>query len=573
MAEVAGVQVRHQVRNRPSALLLSWLLLLLPLLLAPRSLFASPSGDLSAWLKAQDATLGSAAGTIVIDHPGRIEAPLTLGAGHNLSVLAPLDWAATIRLSGSNAVQCASAAPITAHLAPFLMPGKVGMLLLAESVAHVRVSGCSVTSATSALLLAGYPVSDVDLTGNTLTGVMLLFVDGAPGSSQRLTLSKNVVTSTKPFSTYAGVQLNFAKFVTVTGNTFTNLLHGAMWWGGDSGAPGATLQQVTGAGSMTFIGNQCKNIGGACIWGSMGSDIVIRDNSADGCGDVCFDTEGGLRTQIVDNTALNCQNGCAAIFFFTDQTTISGNHFRAQAPGGGLIFIKNSSQDPSRHDHISMTNNELRCEPTPCRAVYQEAAGGMDFVGNEVRNGVWLPVGYAREVKIANNHLVYDQPLTGVSAAILAPSVIGGTALEVTGNRIESNAPQAPGTACIAASWSDFNATDTHLIAGNTCAGTNPFSLGLSVLSAGQNPGLVGVWILSANHFGSGSIQHLAKTPNERYFDLGQCGSTGCQVNQQAVNAVRALQGCSGGAPAAKSGTIPVCLGGVRGWGLVPLPR
>ena len=572
MAGVAVPIAAHD-HTRSSELLLAPALFLLALFLAPHALFASPSGDLSAWLKAQDDSLGSASGTIVIDHPGRIEAPLTLGAGHNLLIKAPVNWNATVRLAGSNSIQCAASAPITAHLPGFALLQPVGMLLLAEGVGHIRVTGCSVSSVSPSVLLAGYPVSDLDLTGNILSGLMLLAVNGAPGSSQRLTLSKNVVTSAKPGGTYPGIQLNNAKTVTVTGNSFTNLLHGAMWWGGDSGAPGATLQGVTATGSMSFISNQCKNIGGACIWGSMGYDILMRGNTADGCGDVCFDTEGGLRTQIIDNTALNCNNGCAAVFFFTDQTIISGNHFRAQAPGGGLIFIKNSSQDPSRHDHMSITNNELRCEPNPCRAVYQEAAGGIQFVANEVTNGVWLPVGYGRAVTIANNHLVYTQTLTGVAAAIAAPGVLGGTALEVTGNRIESNAPQAAGTACIAAGWTDFNATDTHLIAGNTCAGTSPFSLGLSMFSSGQNPGVAGVWIVSANHLGSATISHTAKTPNERYFDLGQCGSSGCQMNQPAVNAVRALPGCSGNAPAAKPGSMPVCLGNIRGWGIVPLPR
>ena len=573
MVDVIAVSAPTPHGRRSSGHLFGQALLLVALLLASRSLIASPPGSLSVWLTAQDARLGSAPGTIVIDHPGQIEAPVTLASGHSLSIKAAVDWAATVRLSGGNTVQCAPTATITAHLPAFIFPQPAGALLLAQGVDHIQVTGCTINSASPSLLLAGYPVSDLNLTGNTLTGLMLLAVNGAPGSCQRLTLAKNVLTSTKPAGTYAGIQLNNAKNVTVTGNSFTNLLHGAMWWGGDSGASGASLQQVTTTGAMSFIGNQCKHIGGSCIWGSMGYDILMRGNSADGCGDVCFDTEGGLRTQIVDNKALNCNNGCAAVFFFTDQTVIAGNHFRAQAPGGGLLLFKNSSQNPSAHDHMSITNNELRCEPNLCRAVYQEAAGGLNFAGNEVTNGVWLPVGYARAVTIANNHLVYTQPLADGSAALAAPGVIGGTALEVIGNRIESNVPQPAGSACISATWTDFNAVDTQLIAGNTCAGTSPFSLGLSTVSAGQNPGLAGVWIVSANHLGSAAIRHTAKTPNEHYFDLGQCGTTGCDLHQAAVDAARGLTGCSGDAPAAKSGSMPICLGRVRGWGTLPLPR
>ena len=428
---------------------------------------ASPPGDLSAWLKAEDARLGATAGTIVIDHPGRIDASVTLGSGHSLSLTSTLDWAATVRLAGNNAIDCTPSAAITAHLPAFVLPHAAGMLLLAQAVAHVRVSGCHISSDAPSVLLAGYPVSDVNLTGNSLVGLMLLGVDGTPGSSQRLTLAKNVLTSPKPGFAYSGIQLNFAKSVTIAGNSFTNLLHGAMWWGGDAGAPGASLQQVTGAGTMSFIGNQCKHIGGSCIWGSMGYDILMKGNTADGCGDVCFDAEGGLRTQMIGNTALGCQNGCAGVFFFTDQTLIAGNHFRAQAPGGGLIFIKNSSQNPSAHNHMSIQNNELTCAPDICRMVYQEAAGGIEFVANEVTNGVWLPLAYARSVLISQNHLVYSKPLTsGTAAALAMPAMVGGSTLEVVGNRIESNALQPSGSVCIAASWSDFNAVDSHLIAG-----------------------------------------------------------------------------------------------------------
>lgn len=577
MVEAAGIHphshpVRASGRRRlsPHPLLVAFAAIFLNQSFA----FASPPGNLSAWLKAQDATLGAAPGTIVIDQPGRIDSTITLAPGHSLDLRASVDWAATVRLSGDNSVGCTgNAATVTAHLPPFGFGGATGMLLLSEGGAHIRISGCHVISDTPSLLLAGYPVSDLEMSGNTLSGLMLLAVNGPPGSSQRLTLSKNVVTSSKPGAKYAGMQLNSAKSVIATGNSFTNLMHGAMWWGGDAGAPGANLNHLNSTGQMSFIGNQCKDIGGSCIWGSMGYDIIMRGNSADSCGDVCFDAEGGLRTQIVQNKAVGCNNGCAGVFFFTKDTTISGNHFRAQAPGGGLIFIKNSSQNPSAHDGISITDNELRCEPNLCRVVYQEAAGGIRFSGNEVTNGVWLPIAYARSVSITNNHLIYTKALTGVPAALWMPGIIGGTALEVTGNRIESNTPQPPGSACLAAGWSDFNATDTHVIANNTCAGTDPFSIGLTVVSEGANPGVAGVWIVSANHFGSARISNTAKTPNERFFDLGQCGIDGCKSNPLALDQVRSLPGCSGRAPAVSAGSMPVCLGGVHGWGAVLLPR
>ena len=531
---------------------------------------ASPPGDLSAWLKAQDASLGASAGTIVIDQPGRIEAPVTLQPRHMLEIRSTLDWSATVHLTGSNTVQCAGAAMIHAHLPSYEPVQHTGALLMTEGGTGIQVTGCHVDADAPSLLLGGFPVSDLSMTGNSLSGLRLLAV---VGPSQRLTLAKNIVTSAKPAANYAGIELNDVKNVAVSDNSFTNLAHGAMWWGGDSAAPGASIQKVTTTGQMSFTGNVCKNIGGSCIWGSMGYDILMRGNSADGCGDVCFDAEGGLRTQIIDNTAANSHNRTHAGLLFNHQTSISNNHFHAHAPGGGLIFIKNSSQDPLRHDHMLIQNNDLACEPKICRAVYQEAAGGIEFSGNEVKNGVWLPVGYARSVSVRNNHLVYSKALTPGTPALWMPGILGGTALEVTGNRIESNVAEPAGSICIGAGWTDFNATDTHLIAANSCAGTNPFPIGLSIVSDGKNPGVAGVWILSANQIGSAMIHHEARSSNERYFDLGQCGSSGCKVNQGALSAVRTLPGCAGNAPASVAGSMPVCLGAIRGWGSVTLPR
>lgn len=541
-------------------------------LVCPFAAWASPAGELSAWIAAEDARLGAFPGTIVIDQAGRISSPVTLHRGHNLDLRAPIEWGATVHLAGANLIQCTAKATLNSRLPPFVPPSNAGAMLLAERVSGIGIEGCAVRGVAEAVLLSGTQVSELTVRGNVLNNMQLVVTTGPPLGNRNLTISGNSMTGGPNGSRGAPIQLGNAFQVNLLDNTFNHLIHGAMWWGGDAGAPGASLQGLTAAAEMTFKGNHCKEIQGACIWGSMGRDVVIEGNTADGCGDVCFDTEGGLRTQIIDNTAVNCGNGCAGIFFFTDKTTIARNHFRADAPGGGLIFIKNSSQNPVAHDHLTIENNELTCTPAPCRAVYQEAAGGIQFVANEVTDGVWAAVGYARAVVIAKNHLVYTKALTAGQAGLMAPGIVGGTTLEVVGNRIESNTPQPGGSACIAARWTDFNAADTHLIAGNLCAGTHPFPVGLSVVSEGRNPGLAGVWILSANQLGRAPVEHVATTPNERFFDLGECGA-GCRMDPAAIAGVKALPGCGGRAPAAMAGSMPVCLGPVRGWGMVLLPR
>ena len=574
-SSIAGVTRMHTWRRGAGATcgLLVWsYLLLCNAASCPRAWAASPGGELSAWILAEDARLGAAPGTITVDQPGRISTPVTLGLGHNLQLQAAVEWAATVRLSGKNVVACAPGVAITARLPAYQAGQTNGIMLLAEGAAGLRVQGCTVRSLQESLLIKASAVADLTVSDNKLEGLVLGVMQGPPARDQALVFSRNSVTGPMGGSKNPGLGLDHVQGVTVSGNSFTRLIHGAMWWGGDSAAPGMSVKQVNTTGAMAFTGNVCKDVGGSCIWGSMGHDIVMRGNTADGCGDVCFDTEGGLRTQIVDNTATRCGNGCAAIFFFTDDTTIDDNHFRAQVPGGGLIFIKNSAQDPLRHDHLRIEGNELRCMPNLCRAVYQEAASGIQFLNNEVTNGVWLPVAYARSVVIAGNHFVFTQPVANVPAAIWTPGVLGGTALEVLRNRVESNVTQPAGTACVVAGWTDFNFTDYHVIAGNICGGTAPFPAGIRAVSAGTNPGVAGVWVLSANQLGRGSVEHTPK-PNERFFDLGECGASGCTTDATSIQAMRAQQGCSGGAPAPAAGMMPVCLGPVRGWSMVPVSR
>lgn len=525
-------------------------------------------GELSSYISAEDARLGATAGTIVLAKSGRISQPLTLGRGHNLTVQAPITWGATVRLAGGNTVHCAPGAAITATVPAFDQRALTGMLLLAQASADLRVEGCHVTSATQSVLLAGSPVSDLTMQGNVVSGMTLASADSpAVGvSSERLSFSGNTVTLPPGGSHNAGLLLFYAKQVTASGNVFVGPTHGIQWWGGDSGAPGASLAQVTRTGQMTFTANTCKDVGGACIWGSMGYDIVIRGNTADGCGDVCFDTEGGLRTQIVGNTATRCGNGCGAIFFFTDETAISGNHFRADAPGGGLLFIKNVSQNPLAHRHLTIEGNELTCLTQICHVMRQEAASEISFRNNQITDGTWQPVGYARSVVIGGNHYRFTRPITGSGAAIAAPAVIGGTSLEIVSNTVESAVPQPAGIACIAAAWSDFNAVDSGLIAGNSCA--QAFAVGVHVGSTGQNPGLTGLWMVGNNRLNGGTVLHEAPGSREHFIDLGACGDGMCKPAAAGLAQGRAIPGCPGVAP----GPTAVCLGGVRGWALVPAP-
>ncbi len=496
---------------------------------------AFPGPNLAARLLAADAALGSRPGTLTVNAPGTLEAAFTLHAGHSLLLRAPITWSASVTLAGGNSITCegGGAAQIKAAMPAFHFP-EGGALLLAKNVSGITVRGCTVRSDQTSMLLAGNNVSDVTFEGNTLSGLSLAVV--SEGLSTGLHFTGNSVTfPADRHSDIAAISLYAARGVTAASNHFTRTLHGIHWWGGDSGAPGANLDQVTGTGEMRFTGNTCAEVG-SCIWGSMGYSIAITGNTATGCGDVCFDTEGGRDTEFSGNTASGCANGCGAIFFFTRNTVFARNHFTGPT-GGGLIFIKNASQDPLHHAGVVISGNTLDCGVTLCRAVYAEAASGIVFDNNDVSNGTFSPVNYARSVTISGNRFRFTAPLPGGSPAIAAPALVGGTTLLVRDNTIISEVAQAPGTACIAAGWSDFNATDLHIFAGNRCGGTHPFPLGIVTTTDGKNPGPRAFWILAGNTSAMQPAVHHAVTQNEVYGELPSCPGNACRPDPTIARA------------------------------------
>ena len=499
-----------------------------------------PGADVGARVAAADARLGTAAGTITIETPGTLTTAFVLGRMHALVLRAPVRWRVAVDLAGANEIWCEGKGAILSEL-PGASPAD--SLLRAKGVSGIRIHDCTVSGDVPKMVLRAETVSQVAMDRNTVRGLTLFSTNmGESRGGSELSFRDNSVDFPKGASPLAAILLPYVKGVTASGNRMSRVMHGIQWWGGDSGKPDARLEQVTAAGGMTFTKNVCRDVGASCIWGSMGADIVMRGNSADGCGDVCFDTEGGLRTVMTENTATGCKNGCAAIFFFSDRTEISKNRFSGMSPGGGLIFFKNTSQDPARHDHVLVSENELRCEPGVCRAVYQEAVSGLRLERNQIVNGTYLAAGAGRAISIGQNHFVFNLPVAGGGAAIAAPAVIGGTQLDVSGNVVESAVDQGAGAKCIAAVWNDFNNTDLQTISGNTCGGAKPFGIAISTTTDGKNPGPRGVWVVSGNRTGGGKVEHTAVTRNEVYSDLGECSDGACRVDDRAV---RTAGGCA----------------------------
>ena len=474
----------------------------------------APPADAAQIIQQADAKLGSAAGTVVLDRPARLDSAVTLGAGHALQIAAPLTIGnGTIRLSGHNDVRCT---------APIIAEHGVD-LLTAQGVTDISVHGCkvSVTGPPGGYLLTATQTARVNVADNHLTNMAIFNTHNAGGATSRstdVTVTGNSTVFTKT-SGPIGIYLLYVVGGTVSGNHLEGTGHGVQWWGGDANEGWRGVAAVNSAGKLTITHNDCKNAGGACVWGSDGFDINVTDNTADFCSDVCFDTEGGVRTTFTGNTARRCTNGCLAAEFESQDAVFTGNTAIADGsvPEGPLVLIKHPSGRGPNHVNLVVSGNTLQCVKL-CAALYSEGENGFTFSKNTITNGFLQFINYTNNVAITNNIMHFTVPV-GTASGISGPSLANGHHSEISGNQILAQAGTNGNASCIGQGWSDYNSTDEMRITGNTCAG---FRTGIATATGGGNPGAPrAVWIVSGNHFtdipAAQQIVHTHSSGNESY--------------------------------------------------------
>lgn len=474
----------------------------------------APLADATQLIQQADAKLGSTAGTITLNQPARLGSPVTLGAGHALHIAAPLTIGnASIHLAGHNEVRCT--APITAENGVDL--------LIAEGVTDVGVHGCEikVLGRPGGYLLTATRTARATVAENRLKNMAIFNTHNVGGPDSRST--DVTIAGNSTIFTHAGapigIYLLYVVGGTVSGNHLEGTGHGVQWWGGDANEGWRGVAAVDSAGKLTITHNDCQNAGGACVWGSDGFDISVRDNTADLCGDVCFDTEGGVRTVFIGNTARHCANGCLAAEFESQDAVFQGNTAIAdgQVPEGPLVLIKHPSGRVPNHVNLVVSGNTLQCVKL-CAALYSEGEDGFTFSKNTITNGFLQFINYTNNVAILDNMLRFNVPVGAVSG-ISGPALFNGHHSEISGNQILAAAGANGDAACIGQGWSDYNNTDEMRITGNTCAG---FRMGILTASGGGNPGAPhAVWILSGNTFTgiapAQQIVHQHSSGNESY--------------------------------------------------------
>lgn len=471
--------------------------------------------DASRLIQEQDARLGSAPGTITLGQPSRLGSSVTLGAGHALQINAPLTVGpATIHLSGHNEVGCT--APVTVENAT--------ELFLADGATDLNVHGCKLTvkGAPGGYLLTATRGARVTMTGNQLVNMAIFNTHNTGGPGSRTTDVTITGNSTEfPRATGPiGIYLLYVIGGVVSNNRLGGTGHGIEWWGGDANEHWPGFQGVTEAGNLSITGNTCANAGGACVWGSDGFGITVSDNSADTCTDVCFDTEGGVRTVFTNNSAKRCTNGCLAAEFESQDVVFQGNHAVAdgEIPEGPLVLIKHPSGRGPNHMNLRVTGNDLRCVKL-CAALYSEGEDGFTFSQNTITNGFLQFINYTNNVALSDNTLRFAVPI-GAPSAISGPALANGHHSDITGNTIVAEAGATGDGACISQGWSDYNSTDEMRILNNTCTGG--FRLGILTATGGGNPGAPhAVWRIKGNKFNglapAQQIVHHHSSGNEDY--------------------------------------------------------
>jgi len=445
------------------------------------------SFDVSAWIAQQDSALGARPGTVVLTQAGVLSHDVRLGPGHNLRIAAPLEIGkGHLRLEGHNTVVCT--APVVVDVAEDVM--------LADGVSDLSVTGCEVRMKATG---AGYLVSAtraarVTMRGNRLLDMGLFETQNHMPRSETtdVTIEGNSVRFDRtPLA--VGVLLEGVLGATITDNEFVQAINGVQWWGGDAHGGWRGPDSARGAGNFLMRGNHCTGTRDSCIWGSMGTNIVVDGNQDDGCGDVCFDVEGGTDVVFTHNAANHCGNGCYAAEFESEGAVFRSNQASGEA-GHVLVLIKHSPLNPYPHRNVWIDDNDLTCAQL-CVGLYTQGDEGLRFTGNRLTNATVQAAVYHRDFAVLRNTFRFTVAL-GEQPAIAGPVLWRGSLSEIADNVVVAETPQ-PGAVCIAQSWLDWRYSDTMRILRNRCTG-----LATGIVTATGGAGLWGAraeWVVAGN--------------------------------------------------------------------------
>jgi hypothetical protein len=459
--------------------------------------------DLSAKVNAAQTFLNGSRGVISVNSDGAVTSGFTLLAGNDLVINANVSATAGthITLAGSNRVTCSSGAVITVA-AGYLFDSTANNL----TIDHCRASGDATANAE---LLVTTGSSDIKIDSLNLSAIGAIHAN--QGSD--LIVSGTTVTWTGAPAGY-GVVWQGTNNVTVSNNHFNSVANGAQFFNADAdfnkgGPTSRAMVMSMGAGHYTMTGNTCDHVV-ACLWGSVGYDVAMTGNSANVCGDVCFDTEGSIDVVISNNRASGATNGGVTSFFYTDNFLAEGNNL-SSATGAPLIKTYNASGTPAMNTNFVAKGNVLNCTIAVCPAIQTQAMTDGFFEGNTLSNGTFFGINQASNLSIKRNEFNFTLASASALVAIHTPPIISGGLLEVAENRV-SGVAQPTGSICIDNTSSDFNSTVGLHFTGNKCLGG--FPVDLATTNSGTNAGTGVVTTVQGNWWAHNNVTHTHSTSN-----------------------------------------------------------
>jgi hypothetical protein len=464
-----------------------------------------PGPDIGARIDAADSQLGSGCGVIAVTLPATASTPVTLHTCHSLALQAHVAWRTTITLAPHSSGQT-----ITCPALQTLAFTPVGNWIHGENVSNVTIDSCSAggISGTSLYRLASFIASrSLTLSRNNLTNAVLLDTGSSaptspcddhsqcqyPGANPANSTSNVIVQGNTIRNTgFSGtaVNLTYVNTASVTHNSFSGLIFGVVWWGGDACVAGSNCSvgqngafaNPRKATHLTIAGNTIS-ASMSCIWGSMGQFITVSANTCTGNdqGDVGIDAEGSFDVTFDHNTVSNYPNGDLATFTLCTRILFDQNTATQDVAGHVLVRLDNSSQTPDKL-LVSFTNNTFSClDPARTCGTLGAALETIVFTGNHFRNtALQLTANNENTIVIRDNDFTFTHPAASaiaVSGFHHTPGVQANGSVEISANVIAAAAPQPAGAQAILVVGDDFNFPQQTTIRDNRISGAFPIDI------------------------------------------------------------------------------------------------
>ncbi|MGH9534127.1 MAG: right-handed parallel beta-helix repeat-containing protein [Terriglobales bacterium] len=506
-----------------------------------------PGSDLGQRISAAAAALG-ASGEIVVSKAGEIRSPVSLCPSCTLQINAPVTLAAPILLADGDTVRGnLGKAPLLAEVPADGAPRAPTPLIIGNGVSNITVEDVMAIAANgpeSDTLLACLGCARVTVTGNIVLNAGVAFIGStAPGVDQttnpqypnvnasdestNVVISNNIGYGAAAMVTN-GIEVDFSSHIDISGNTLQRYSSGIQWWGGDACA-GNCIGVWVGDGApanprkisdLTISKNGIYDVARGCIWGSMGTNVVVDGNVADGSGDVGVDTEGGDDIVFSNNNITGAANFQLAAFWLEQNVQFINNTlYSSHAGWAPIIEVRNPFQTAYDNGPLEIIGNTISCGD-PVQACSMGTTGGAvnttEIQGNVLTDTtIDATSNNLNRVVIHGNQISFDRQFdvafdaiqTAGTSEMPTPTGILPAYVEISDNTVRFAAAEPAGTVGISVTQGDYNSTSLTDIADNVIDGT--VGVDIETVRDGGNPGIVPVFQISSNTVQTGTFRSV----------------------------------------------------------------